>query len=88
MTDDLVLVAVRVADMPIPSVPSWRTVCGRCEHDVWVSDRGHGWLGPIACVVCVIGDPRDASWRPAPWVRDDLVDHAALERFAARHRPD
>lgn len=78
-----VLVCVRVDDLARPTVPSDRAVCGSCLAVVWKSRGGWWWVGPIRCIQCALtegADDDDAEVVPAPWVRDDLVDHRLIHR--------
>lgn len=80
-----ILVCIRVEDKPHPTIPSDILVCGRCLASVWRSRAGRWWTGSILCLRCAVADPHDDDeFRPAPWVRDDLVGNGDIAREGNR----
>jgi len=62
------IVAMRVADLPVPHVPSRKDRCSLCGHEVWISTRLRT-KGKALCTRCV---PGGAVPDVDPGIREEL----------------
>ena len=57
----LVIVAHRIATLPVPHVPSVRGACSSCRYPVWLSRASERDLGDrpgsrVVCEVCAVAE--------------------------------
>ena len=73
MTEDAVVICLRVAELPRPSVNSQQMLCTECQETVWVSQTSPSWAR-VVCSVCApkIVDPVESYSVMTPLQREQM----------------